>query len=137
MGRGRSRGEAPSRHPEPPRGPGPAASSCPAPRSLFLSGEADSNAEIAKHLKVKPHTIAAWRKLEGWDELRISVDRRAAEKLVEEIATDRVALNQRHYKFRELALARLADVLKCDHVRDLRAPRTTPIGPLPWGQTPA
>jgi hypothetical protein len=90
-------------------------------RSLFLSGQADSNAEIAKHLKVKPHTIAAWRKAEGWDELRIAVDRRAAEKLVEEIATDRVALNQRHYKFWELALARLAEVLKGDHIRDLRA----------------
>lgn len=90
-------------------------------RSLFLSGEADSNIEIARHLKVKPHTIAAWRKLEGWDELRIAVDRRAAEKLVEEIATDRVALNQRHYKFWELALARLAEVLKGDHIRDLRA----------------
>jgi hypothetical protein len=75
-------------------------------RSLFLSGQADLNAEIAKHLRVKPHTIAAWRKAEGWDELRIAVDRRAAEKLVEEIASDRVALNQRHYKFWELTLAR-------------------------------
>ena len=90
-------------------------------RSLFLSGQADSNAEIAKHLKVKPHTIAAWRKTEAWDELRIAVDRRAAEKLVEEIATDRVALNQRHYKFWELTLARTAEILKSDQVRDLRS----------------
>jgi Putative ATPase subunit of terminase (gpP-like) len=90
-------------------------------RSLFLSSQADSNAEIAKHLKVKPHTIAAWRKAEGWDELRIAVDRRAAEKLVEEIATDRVALNQRHYKFWELTLARTAEILKGDQVKDLRA----------------
>jgi hypothetical protein len=56
-------------------------------RALFLSGEASSNVDIARHLKVKPHTVAAWRKLEGWDDLRIAVDRRAAEKLVEEIAT--------------------------------------------------
>src|SRR5690349_14247363 len=89
-------------------------------RALFLSGEASSNIDIARHLKVKPHTVAAWRKVEGWDELRIAVDRRAAEKLVEEIATDRVALNQRHYKFWELALARTAEILKGDHVRDLR-----------------
>ncbi len=89
-------------------------------RALFLSGEADSNVEIARHLKVKPHTIAAWRKTEGWDELRLAVDRRAAEKLVEEIATDRVALNRRHFKFWELALARMAEVLKGDKVSDLR-----------------
>ena len=89
-------------------------------RELFLSSEADSNVEIARHLKVKPHTIAAWRKAERWDELRIAVDRRAAEKLVEEIATDRVALNRRHFKFWELALARTADILKSDQVGDLR-----------------
>ena len=89
-------------------------------RALFLGGEASSNIDIARHLRVKPHTIAAWRKAEGWDELRIAVDRRAAEKLVEEIATDRVALNQRHYKFWELALARTAEILKGDQIRDLR-----------------
>jgi hypothetical protein len=90
-------------------------------RALFLSSEADSNVDIARHLKVKPHTVAAWRKAENWDELRIAVDKRAAEKLVEEIATDRVALNRRHFKFWELALARTAEVLKTDQVGDLRA----------------
>jgi hypothetical protein len=55
-------------------------------RALFLSGEASSNVDIARHLRIKPHTVAAWRKQEGWDELRIAVDKRAAEKLVEEIA---------------------------------------------------
>jgi hypothetical protein len=89
-------------------------------RSLFLSGEASSNVDISRHLKVKAHTVAAWRKLEGWDDLRIAVDRRAAEKLVEEIATDRVALNRRHFKFWELSLARMAEVLKGDQVKDLR-----------------
>jgi hypothetical protein len=89
-------------------------------RALFLSSEADSNVEIARHLKVKPHTVAAWRKAERWDELRIAVDRRAAEKLVEEIATDRVALNRRHFKFWELALARTAELLKSEKVTDLR-----------------
>ena len=89
-------------------------------RALFLGGEASSNIDIARHLKVKPHTIAAWRKAEGWDDLRIAVDKRAAEKLVEEIATDRVALNRRHFKFWELSLARLAEVLKGDQVKDLR-----------------
>ena len=90
-------------------------------RQLFLAGEAASNVDIARHLKIKPHTVAAWRKTESWDELKVAVDRRAAEKLVEEIATDRVALNQRHFKFWELALARLAEVLKGDNIRDLRS----------------
>lgn len=89
-------------------------------RALFLSGEAPSNADIARHLRIKPHTVAAWRREEGWDELKVAVDKRAAEKLVEEIATDRVTLNQRHYKFWELALARMAEVLKGSNVRDLR-----------------
>jgi hypothetical protein len=44
------------------------------------------------------------------DELRAAADQRAAE-VVEKIATDRVALNRRHFKFRELALARTAEVL--------------------------
>ena len=97
-------------------------------RALFLSGEAMSNADLARHLKIKPHTVAAWRKTEGWDDLKIAVDRRAAEKLVEEIASDRVSLNQRHYKFWELTLARTAEVLKGDQVRDLRSlERTTAI----------
>ena len=90
-------------------------------RSLYLSGEATSNVDIARHLRIKPHTVASWRRTEGWDELKLAVDKRAAEKLVEEIATDRVALNQRHYKFWELALARTAEILKGDHVRDLRS----------------
>ena len=89
-------------------------------RELYLSGQADTNVEIARHLKIKPHTVAAWRKAESWDDLRLLVDRRAAEKLVEEIATDRVALNQRHFKFWELTLARTAEILKGDSIRDLR-----------------
>jgi transposase len=90
-------------------------------RALFLAGEATSNVEIARHLKIKPHTVAAWRKAEGWDELKLAVDKRAAEKLVEEIATDRVELNRRHFRFWELALARAAEVLKNEPQFDLRS----------------
>lgn len=90
-------------------------------RTLFLSGEAVSNIEIGRHLRIKPHTVAAWRKAEDWDALKLAVDKRAAEKLVEEIATDRVELNRRHFRFWELALARAAEVLKAEPSFDLRS----------------
>jgi glycyl-tRNA synthetase beta subunit len=81
-------------------------------RRLYLTGEMSSNAEIAARLGVKPHTIAAWRRLEDWDGLRLKIDRRAAELFVEKIATDRVSLNVRHFRFWELVLAKTAEDLK-------------------------
>ena len=81
-------------------------------RSLFLSGEMETNAEIAAHLGVKPHTVGRWRKEEDWDGLRRKIDRRAAELFVEKIATDRTTLNVRHYRLWDLMLANLADSLK-------------------------
>ena len=52
-------------------------------RRMFLTGEVETNAEIAARLGVKPHTIGAWRRQEDWDGLRLKVDRRAAELFVE------------------------------------------------------
>jgi len=81
-------------------------------RELFLTGEMDSNAAIARHLRVKPHTVARWRKDEGWDDLLLKIDRRAAELFVEKIANDRGNLNLRHYKLWEILLAKLAGELQ-------------------------
>jgi putative ATPase subunit gpP of terminase len=81
-------------------------------RRLYLAGEMSTNAEIAARLKVKPHTVARWRKDEAWDDLRLKIDRRAAEMFVEKIATDRVTLNVRHYRLWELLLAQLMEDLK-------------------------
>ena len=67
-------------------------------RRLYLTGEATTGAEIARRLHTKPHTIAEWKKEEDWDALRLKIDRRAAEKLVEQLATERVALNTQHFK---------------------------------------
>jgi hypothetical protein len=83
-------------------------------RVLFLAGELSSNAAIARRLHVKPHTIAAWRQEEGWDELKLKADRRAAEKLVEQLATDRAELNLKHFKLWEALLARAVSMLKDD-----------------------
>jgi uncharacterized protein YjcR len=88
-------------------------------RRLYLTGEMSSNAEIAARLGVKPHTIAAWRRLEDWDGLRLKIDRRAAELFVEKIATDRVSLNVRHFRFWELVLAKTAE--------DLKGKKTLPV----------
>ena len=81
-------------------------------RRLYLTGEMATNSEIAIRVGVKPHTIGHWRKKEDWDGLRLKIDRRAAEMFVEKIATDRVTLNVRHYRFWELVLAKLAEELK-------------------------
>ena len=81
-------------------------------RVLFLSGEMSSNAAVGRHLGIKPHTVAEWRKEEGWDELRVKADRRAAEKLVEQLATDRAELNSRHFKLWEALLTRAVSLLK-------------------------
>jgi hypothetical protein len=81
-------------------------------RELFLTGAMESNAEIAKHIRVKPHTVGQWRKEERWDELRLHIDRKAAEKMAEQIASDRVALNVRHYRFWEALLGQVAEGIK-------------------------
>ncbi len=89
-------------------------------RRLFLTGEMETNAEIAARLKVKPHTVGRWRRDEGWDDLRLKIDRRAGEMFVEKIASDRVALNVRHYRFWELLLTNLAEGLKKEKAIDVR-----------------
>ena len=89
-------------------------------RKLYLGGEAASNSEIAARLKVKPHTVGHWRKEEDWDGLRLKIDKRAAELFVEKIATDRVTLNVRHYRYWELVLAKLAESLKGQGALDIR-----------------
>ena len=81
-------------------------------RQLFLSGDVTTNAEIASRLKVKPHTVGGWRKVEGWDEMRRKIDKRAAELFVEKIANDRVTLNVKHYKYWDVLFARMADEMK-------------------------
>jgi hypothetical protein len=78
-------------------------------RRLYLTGQMSTNAEIAAHLQVKPHTIGFWRKQEDWDGLRHKVDRRAAELLVEKLATDRVTLNAHHFKLWGLVLSQLLE----------------------------
>lgn len=91
---------------------------------LYLTGEASTNAEIARRLRVKAHTVAGWRKLENWESLRLKVDRRAAEQLVEQLATERVALNTQHFKLWGVLVTRLfgqlqQKALSGDQVRDL------------------
>lgn len=81
-------------------------------RQLFLSSEMTTNAEIAAHLKVKPHTVGEWRRVEDWDEMRRKIDRRAAELFVEKIANDRTSLNVKHYKYWDVLFARLAEEMK-------------------------
>ncbi len=89
-------------------------------RRFYLTGEMDTNAEIAARLEVKPHTIGRWRREEDWDGLRLKIDRRAAEMFVEKIATDRVTLNVRHYRYWELLLAKMAEDLKGEGTFDVR-----------------
>ena len=79
-----------------------------------------TNAEIAARLGIKPHTVGRWRREEDWDGLRLKIDRRAAELFVEKIASDRVTLSVRHYRYWELVLAKLAEELKGKESIDIR-----------------
>ena len=93
-------------------------------RRLYLTGEATSVAEIARRLKCKPHTVGQWRKEEDWDSLRLKIDRQAAEKLVEQLATERVSLNAQHFKLWGVVVSRLfASIqkqgLNIDEIRSL------------------
>lgn len=81
-------------------------------RRLFLTGECASNADIARQLKLKPHTVARYRKEEDWDGLRLKMDRQAAQKMAEQCSSERVSLNLRHYRLYEVALAELLRTLK-------------------------
>jgi hypothetical protein len=76
-------------------------------REIFLTGEISSIAEIARRLRVKPHTVATWKNDEGWDGLKLRIDKRAAEQLVERLATERVNLNTQHFKLWNAIIGRL------------------------------
>ncbi len=87
-------------------------------RRLYLTGEATSVAEIARRLKTKAHTVGIWKRDEGWDELRLKIDRRAAEKLVEQLANERVSLNARHFKFWDVIGSKVVELVKKGHLAD-------------------
>ena len=81
-------------------------------RQIFLTEQSVSNAEIARHVGLKPHTVGRWRRDEDWDSLALKIHRKEAEKLVEQIATDRVSLNVKHYKLWELLLSEMGAALQ-------------------------
>jgi len=83
-------------------------------RRLFLTGESSSNAEIALRLRLKPHTVGEWRRQEDWDALKLKVEQRAAEKLVERLANERVSLNANHFKLWSVVLSDLLKALRSD-----------------------
>lgn len=89
-------------------------------RRLFLTGEMNTNAEIAARLELKPHTIGQWRRQEDWDGLRLKIDKRAAALLVEKIATDRVNLNLKHFKYWDVLLSRIAEAFKKPNREEVR-----------------
>ncbi|MGH9867489.1 MAG: terminase gpP N-terminus-related DNA-binding protein [Candidatus Polarisedimenticolia bacterium] len=86
-------------------------------RRLYLTGACDSNAEIGRRLGLKPHTVAKYRKDEDWDGLRQKMDRRAAEKMAEQLATEPMTLNLRHYNYFEVILAEINSTIKAKHTK--------------------
>ena len=93
-------------------------------RQLYLTGEVTSISEIARRVRVKPHTVGVWRKEEDWDALRIKIDKKAAEQLVERLATEKTNLNATHYKLWQGVVARVygslgKDRLGANEIRDL------------------
>jgi hypothetical protein len=91
-------------------------------RQLFLTGEMTGIAEIGRHLKLRPNTVSEWRKEENWDALRIRIERRAAEELVEKLANERVNLNVQHFKMWSAVLNKAIGCLSRDavHASEIR-----------------
>ena len=79
---------------------------------LYLTGEVTTATEIARRLRVKRQTVGVWKREDSWDDLRLKVDRRAAEKLVEQLATERVTLNAQHFKLWGVVVAQLVEALQ-------------------------
>src|SRR5262245_62842443 len=93
-------------------------------RQLYLTGEVTSLSEIARRVKAKAHTVGVWKRDEDWDGLRIRIDKRAAEQLVEKLATERVNLNSTHYKLWNSLISKVygslgKGTLAGDEIRDL------------------
>ncbi len=93
-------------------------------RQFYLTGEVTSIAEIARRVKAKAHTVGLWKREEDWDSLRIKIDKRAAEQLVERLATERVNLNATHFKLWNSVVGKLfgslqRDGMQTDDVRNL------------------
>jgi hypothetical protein len=92
-------------------------------RQWFLTGEAPSVAEIARRLKIKPHTVGVWKQQEDWDNLRLKMEKKAAEQLVEKLASERVTLNASHFKLWGVVVSQLFEALQRDRkmsVADLK-----------------
>jgi len=87
-------------------------------RKLFLTGEVTSVAELARRLRVKPYTVASWKKEEDWDGMRVKIDKRSAEMLVEKLATERVTLNTSHFKLWGVVVSQLFESLQKDTPAD-------------------
>jgi len=85
-------------------------------RRLFLTGEVATSAESARRLGIKPHTVGLWKRQEDWDGLRLKIELKAAEKLVEQLAGERVQLNARHFKFWDVIGGRLVQSVKPEHL---------------------
>ncbi|MCH7779466.1 MAG: DUF1804 family protein [Acidobacteria bacterium] len=81
-------------------------------REMYLTGECTSLTEIARRLKVKSHTVGRWKRDEDWDGLRLKIERRAAEQMAERIASDRVELNDRHFKGWNVVFGQLFDKMQ-------------------------
>lgn len=88
-------------------------------RRLYLTGEAPSVAEIARRLRTKAHTVGTWRREENWDDLRLKIDRQAAEKLVAQLANERVTLNASHFKLWGVVVSQLFESLQREKTMDV------------------
>src|SRR5262249_6346899 len=82
-------------------------------------GEAPTVAEIARHLRIKPHTVGIWKSEEDWDALRLKIEKRAAEELVDKLANERVTLNASHFKLWGVVVSQLFETLQRDKHLDV------------------
>ena len=89
-------------------------------KRLFVTSQMTTNAQIASHMRLKPHTVGRWRKKYDWDGEKLAIERSVAEQLNAQIATERIELNRKHYRFWEALMTRVADALKTPSFEEVK-----------------
>jgi hypothetical protein len=81
-------------------------------RRLFLTGEFETTPPSPRASGSSRTPSGRWRKGGGLGRAAAQGDRRAAESFADKIASDRVNLNVRHFRYWDLLVAKLGEELK-------------------------
>ncbi|MHC4707601.1 MAG: hypothetical protein ACYS8I_11015 [Planctomycetota bacterium] len=67
-------------------------------RAAFLTGQHTSFKDLCRSFNVEQTKVAAWRRDEGWDDLKLQISRRAREKLIDKASERKSEIDDTHYR---------------------------------------